>query len=246
MQKSRILNIVLALVIIALLVIQQGRKETTPADSIKSYAKGEKKATKDTVKVEHKKRSFGPKNAIYPEPAMVIGTYDKNGTPNVMAASWFGIANSRPLKIAVSLRPATYSYHNIMENMAFTVNIPDASLAPFVSFVGKYSGKDMNKFEVTGYTPVKADSINAPYVNEFPIVLECRVTEYHDLGSHRQFIGQVIDTKIDEHVLTKKNRVDFDLFSPLIVGAGGYFQGGDYVGRGKQLRKVFEKKMKKE
>jgi flavin reductase (DIM6/NTAB) family NADH-FMN oxidoreductase RutF len=68
--------------------------------------------------------------------------------------------------------------------MAFTVNVPDASLISYVVFAGKYSGRDMNKFDETGLTPVKADYVNAPYVKEFPIVLECKVTEYHDLGSN--------------------------------------------------------------
>ena len=94
---------------------------------------------------------------------------------------------------------------------------------------GKYSGKDMNKFEETGLTPVKSEYVNAPYIKEFPIVLECKVTEYHDLGSHRQFIGQVIDAKIDERLLNEDGEVNMDLFNPIIYGQGKYYSGLDLI-----------------
>lgn len=225
MNKSNILNIILAIIILALLIA--GRDSVTPAERIKSLFK--KTTHGNTSEKVYTKKSLGEKNLVFPEPAMVIGSYDKDGVPNIMTAAWFGVANSKPLKVSVSLRPATYSYHCIMANMAFTVNVPDASLISYVTFAGKYSGKDMNKFEETGLTPVKSEYVNAPYIKEFPIVLECKVTEYHDLGSHRQFIGQVIDAKIDERLLNEDGEVDMDLFNPIIYGQGKYYSGLDLI-----------------
>jgi len=225
MNKSKILNIILAIIILALLLA--GRDSVTPAERIKSLFK--KTTHGYTSEKVYTKKSLGEKNLVFPEPAMVIGSYDKDGVPNIMTAAWFGVANSKPLKVSVSLRPATYSYHCIMANMAFTVNVPDASLISYVTFAGKYSGKDMNKFEETGLTPVKSEYVNAPYIKEFPIVLECKVTEYHDLGSHRQFIGQVIDAKIDERLLNEDGEVNMDLFNPIIYGQGKYYSGLDLI-----------------
>jgi flavin reductase (DIM6/NTAB) family NADH-FMN oxidoreductase RutF len=225
MNKSKILNIILAIIILVLILA--GRDSVTPAARIKSLFK--KTTHLNTSEKVYTKRSLGEKNLVFPEPAMVIGSYDKDGVPNIMTAAWFGVANSKPLKVSVSLRPATYSYHCIMANMAFTVNVPDASLISYVTFAGKYSGKDMNKFEETGLTPVKSEYVNAPYIKEFPIVLECKVTEYHDLGSHRQFIGQVIDAKIDERLLNEDGEVDMDLFNPIIYGQGRYYSGLDLI-----------------
>jgi flavin reductase (DIM6/NTAB) family NADH-FMN oxidoreductase RutF len=221
MNKSKILNIILAVVILMLLFV--GKDSESPADSIKRLFSN--RAQIDTSSMNLTKRSLGVKNLVFPEPAMVIGSYDKDGKPNIMTAAWFGVANSRPFKVSVSLRPATYSYHCIMANMAFTVNVPDASLISYVKFAGNYSGKDMNKFDETGLTPVKSEYVNAPYVKEFPIVLECIVTEYHDLGSHRQFIGEVVDSKIDERLLNEEGKVNMDLFDPIIYGQGEYFSG---------------------
>jgi len=225
MQKSKILNIILASIILVLLLL--GKNSTTPADSIKKLF--DKTTTIDTSKTSNTKRSLGPKNLIFPEPAMVIGSYDKEGKANIMTAAWFGVANSRPFKVSVSLRPATYSYHCIMSSQAFTVNVPDASLISYVKFAGKYSGKDMNKFLETGLTPVRSEYVNAPYVKEFPIVLECKVTEYHDLGSHRQFIGEVIDAKIDERLLNDDGKVNMELFNPVVYSQGQYYSSLDLI-----------------
>lgn len=225
MQKSKILNIVLACIILILLLF--GKGSLTPADSIKQIF--DKAPAADTGTTTHTKRSLGVKNLVFPEPAMVIGSYDKDGKPNIMTAAWFGVANSQPFKVSVSLRPATYSYHCIMASQAFTVNVPDASLISYVKFAGKYSGKDMNKFTETGLTPVRSEYVNAPYIKEFPIVLECKLIEFHDLGSHRQFIGEVVDTKIDERLLREDGKVNMDLFDPIVYGQGDYYSGLELI-----------------
>ena len=71
---------------------------------------------------------MGVISALYPKPALVIGSYDEDGKPNMMTAAWVSIANSDPLSIAVSMRPATYSYHNLSNKKFFTVNIPSEEL----------------------------------------------------------------------------------------------------------------------
>ena len=70
------------------------------------------------------KKSIGAKTLVYPTPAFVIGTYDKDGRPNVMTAAWAGICCSKPPCVGVSLRKARYSYDNIVARKAFTVNVP--------------------------------------------------------------------------------------------------------------------------
>ncbi|MCK5567997.1 MAG: flavin reductase, partial [Actinomycetia bacterium] len=69
------------------------------------------------------KKSLGAKTIIYPTPVLLVGTYDDDENPNLMAAAWGGICCSVPPCVAVSLRKATYSYGNIMSRGAFTINI---------------------------------------------------------------------------------------------------------------------------
>src|SRR5512135_45723 len=121
------------------------------------------------------KKSFGAKTLVFPTPVWVVGTYDREGKPNVMSAAWGGICCSTPPCIAVSLRKATYTYGNIMEKEAFTVNIPSEAQIKAADYFGMVSGKKEDKFKAINLTPVKGDRVNAPYIEEFPVVIECRL-----------------------------------------------------------------------
>ena len=75
--------------------------------------------------------------------------------------------------------------------------------AKLTEIEGKYlaDAEKTDKFKTTGLTPVKSDLVHAPYVAEFPMVLECKVIHSFDLGVHTQFVGQILDAKLDESVL---------------------------------------------
>src|SRR5664280_3163755 len=118
------------------------------------------------------KRSLGAKTLLYPTPVCVVGTYDLAGKPNVMTAAWAGICCSSPPCIAVSLRKATYTYGNIMERKAFTVSLPSEDYVKQADYFGMVSGRDEDKFSRSGLTPMKAKLVDAPFVKEFPLVLE--------------------------------------------------------------------------
>ena len=233
MKKSKFLNIILAAAVLVLVIQLTNKNDSSnkPVSISSDTAMNAQRATSDSTAVPFKKKSLGIRSEVYPKPAFVIGSYDKAGKPNIMTAAWAGICNSDPLSIAVSMRPATYSYGNVTETRSFTVNIPSAQLAKYVDYAGRFSGKDVNKFAETGLTPVKGEFVNAPYVKEFPIAIECEVTAFHDLGSHRQFIGKVIDVKVDEAILNADDRVDVNLLNPLIYGGGNYYETGPLLAR---------------
>ena len=87
------------------------------------------------------KKSFGPRTLLYPTPVWVLGSYDKAGRPNVMTFSWGGICCSKPPCVSVSLRQATYTYGNIIERKAFTINIPSERYARETDYFGMVSGR---------------------------------------------------------------------------------------------------------
>jgi len=87
-----------------------------------------------------------------PTPVLVVGTYDKEGRPNAMTAAWGGICCSRPPCLAIALRKATYTYGNVVARKAFTINIPSARQAAEVDYFGMVSGKERDKFAMTGLT----------------------------------------------------------------------------------------------
>lgn len=179
------------------------------------------------------KKSLGAKTLVCPTPVWVIGSYDKDGKPNVMTAAWVGICCSNPPSVAISLRKATYTYGNIMERQAFTVNIPSEKYVREADYFGIASGKDVDKFSATGLTPVKSELVDAPYVQEFPVVVECKVTHTIEIGLHTQFIGEILDVKVDETVLEEKGLPDIEKIKPFLFSPEirTYHKVGDYLGQ---------------
>lgn len=179
------------------------------------------------------KKSLGAKTIVYPTPVFVVGTYDTEGKPNVMTASWGGICCSSPPCIAVSLRKATYSYGNVVERKAFTINIPSEIYAREADYFGIVSGKNTDKFAAAGLTPVKGELVDAPYIKEFPFVLECRLLHTVEVGLHVQFIGEIMDIKAEESVLTEKGALDIEKVKPFLFvpEARTYHRVGSLLGK---------------
>ena len=180
-------------------------------------------------------KSLGAKTLIYPAPVLVVGTYDKAGKANVMTASWGGICCSQPPCVAVCLRKATHTHGNILEREAFTVGIPPENYVKEVDYFGLVTGRSVDKFAATKLTPVKSALVDAPYVKEFPLVLECKLVHVTELGLHTQFVGEVIDAKADESIIGNGGAVDIKKLKPLVFTPDTQ----DYFGIGKFVGKVF-------
>jgi flavin reductase (DIM6/NTAB) family NADH-FMN oxidoreductase RutF len=181
------------------------------------------------------KKSLGARPLAFITPVWVVGTYDKAGKPNVMTAAWGGICCSEPPCLYVSLRKQRYSYQNIVERQSFTVNVPSEDFVKEADYFGVASGRNSDKFSVSGLTAVKSQLVDAPYVKEFPLVIECKVIHTIEIGVHTQFIGEIMDVKADEAVLGEKGLPDIQKVKPIIFGPLIH----TYHGIGKYLGKAF-------
>lgn len=180
------------------------------------------------------KKSCGAKVLVFPTPVWVVGTYDSNGKPNAMTVAWGGVCCSKPPCVTVSLRKATYTYQSILDRKAFTVSIPSVAHLKEADYMGMASGRDVNKFEKTGLTPVKAEFVDAPYVEEFPVVLECKLVNVTELGLHTMFVGEIVDVKADESVIGENGKPSIESVKPFLYDTGtmGYFCTGSKIGQG--------------
>jgi flavin reductase (DIM6/NTAB) family NADH-FMN oxidoreductase RutF len=179
------------------------------------------------------KKSLGPKTLAQPTPVWVVGSYDSHGKPNIMIIAWGGICCSRPPCVTVSLRKATYTYGCIMERKAYTISIPSAVLVKEVDYIGTTSGRNVDKFAMTKLTPVRSELVDAPYIKEFPVVIECRVIHTLEIGLHTQFVGEIMDIKAEESVLGQHGLADILKVKPLIFdpGEGAYYGIGERIGK---------------
>jgi flavin reductase (DIM6/NTAB) family NADH-FMN oxidoreductase RutF len=187
------------------------------------------------------KKSIGAKTLVYPTPVFVVGTYDKDGKPNVMTAAWGGICCSKPPCVAVSLRKPRYSYENIVARKAFTVNITPEQYVKEADYFGIVSGRNKDKFAASGLTSVRSDLVDAPYIKEFPFALECSLLQTVEIGIHTQFIGEIVDIKADEAMLDANGIPDMDKVKPILFAPEiqAYYGVGDFLGKafsiGKEL-----------
>ncbi|HWR41073.1 MAG TPA: flavin reductase family protein [Patescibacteria group bacterium] len=189
------------------------------------------------------KKSLGAQTFALPTPAWVIGTYDEAGKPNIMTAAWGAICASTPPCVTVSLQKPRASYQNIIKHQAFTVNIPSATYAAEVDYAGIVSGKLVDKFAVTGLTPVRSQLVDAPYVSEFPLILECRLINTLEVGSHTLFIGEIADVKAEERVLDDQGALVVDKVNPLSYSPPdrAYYELGENVGKAFSIGMQFKK-----
>lgn len=186
------------------------------------------------------KTSMGPQSILYPTPTLVIATYDPEGRPNMMTAAWAGVACSSPPMVSVSLRAATYSHNNIKMAKAFCVCVPSQDHWREADHVGIVSGRNTLKFLTTGLTVKPSENVDAPYIDEFPLILECKLVEVHELGLHTQFIGEVINVLVEEDVLDEEDNVDIEKLRPIIFSPGSskYHAVGDLIGKARTNRKL--------
>jgi flavin reductase (DIM6/NTAB) family NADH-FMN oxidoreductase RutF len=178
------------------------------------------------------KKSIGANTFAMPTPVWVVGTYDEKGNPNIMTAAWGGICCSVPPCVAVSLQKPRASYDNIIRTKAFTVSIPSLQHAAEADYVGIVSGKNVDKFSNASLTAVKSDLVDAPYVGEFPLILECKLLHTVEIGLHTQFIGEIIDVKADEAVLGETGLPVLAKVSPIVFSPSErvYYHIGQQIG----------------
>jgi flavin reductase (DIM6/NTAB) family NADH-FMN oxidoreductase RutF len=189
------------------------------------------------------KTSLGAKTLAFPSPVWCVGSYDADDRPNLMTIAWGGICCSKPPAVTISLRKATYTYGNIQSRGAYTISIPSSDYVKEADYVGMVSGKKQDKFQATGLTPVKSELVDAPYVAEFPMILECKVIHTLEIGLHTQFIGEIMDVKVETNVLNEVGLPDMAKVAPLIYGheIQTYYRVGEGIGPAFKIGKALFK-----
>ena len=185
------------------------------------------------------KESLGPQTLIFPTPVWCVGSYDDSDKPNVMTVAWGGICCSKPPCVTISLRKATYTYSNIMDRKAYTISVPSEKYVREADYFGIASGRNVDKFHKSKLTPVKSDLVDAPYVEEFPLVLECKLLHHFEIGQHTQFVAEIIDVKADIEVLGSDGKPDMRKVAPIVYAtkAQRYHGIGDLIGNAFEIGK---------
>lgn len=173
------------------------------------------------------RKNFGATPFLYPQPVMIIGTYDENGKANAMNAAWGGIVGMNEIIVDLGSHKTT---DNLMKIKAFTVSIADTEHMVACDYVGVVSANnEPDKMTKAGFTTTKSEFVNAPVINELPLVLECILKQVID-GS--KFIGEIKNVSANESILGEDGEIDLDKFHPITYDTVhyGYYELGKRVG----------------
>ena len=165
--------------------------------------------------------NFGSKPLMYPQPVLIIGTYDENGVPNAMNAAWGITTDFNEITISLGEHKTT---DNLKVRKAFTVSMATEDQVVPCDYVGIASGRDVpDKFEKAGFHAVKSEFVDAPLIDELPLALECRVISFED----GILVGEIVNISADESVVTdgvvdikKVKPISFDPFGNAYFGVG--------------------------
>ena len=178
------------------------------------------------------KKDLGIVDAIYPMPVLMVAAYDENGKVNVMNAAWGQIADDD--KVIIFIGEGKKTWLNILASKAFTVALADEKHMDVADFFGIASGNKIDdKFERTDYHAVRSDKVNAPIIEEFPVVMECELLEHLKDEYVSAIVGRIVNVKADEEVLDEKGKVDVTKTRALIFDQfrSGYYVTGEKVGQ---------------
>lgn len=208
-------------ILLALALVITGCKNTTEQNT-------EEMNTNESFKEVAGRTNFGPKHALMttPQPCVMIATWDKDHTPDVMMAAWAGQYDYNQIVISLSKHKTT---ENIELTGAFTVSFADVRTVAESDYFGLVSGSQVpDKVARVGFTVTPSPNVDAPIINEYPLTLECKVVSWSD----GILVGEVVNMSADASILTD-GKVDLAKLQPIVFDAAAntYRAIGDVVGQ---------------
>ena len=154
-------------------------------------------------------KSFGQKPWVLPQPVLIIGTYNHDGTPNAMNAAWGGQWDAKEIMISMGSHATTENLDRCNE---FTVAFANRKTLVASDFVGIVSAKnDPQKMQKAGWTAIKSENVNAPVFTDFPMTLECRILRKIDeTADGYNLVAEIVNILVDENYLAEDGKPDIE------------------------------------
>ena len=177
-----------------------------------------------------KRKNLAPGALTAPLPPCMVTVGDMENN-NILTVAWTGILATVPPKTYISVRPSRHSHKMLGVGKEFVINLPPATLAKEVDFVGIYTGAKMDKFEKCALTRVKSEKVSPPTVAECPIALECRVADVMPMGSHDVFIADIVGISVDDSLLDEAGKIHLERAGLIAYAHGEYYALGEKLGK---------------
>lgn len=192
------------------------------------------------------KEAWKPGTLIYPLPAVLVSCGASPEEYNMLTIAWTGTVCTNPPMCYISVRKERHSYDIIRRTGEFAINLTTEDMARATDWCGVRSGRDNNKWEATGLTPMENEYISAPIIAESPLSICCKVRQVIKLGSHDMFLADVVGILADSRYIDKQTgKFSLDKAHPIVYSHGEYYTLGELVGHfGWSVKKRTTKKRK--
>jgi flavin reductase (DIM6/NTAB) family NADH-FMN oxidoreductase RutF len=140
--------------------------------------------------------------------------------------------------LSISIRPERHSHGLIESHKEFVVNLPSAKQVKAVDYCGVKSGRDTNKWALSGLRPYPSIKIKTPQIQECPVSLECVVKNQVKLGSHDCFMAEIVSVSVNQSFIDSTGYFDMQEANLLAYSHGHYYELGKSLGHfGFSIRK---------
>ena len=174
------------------------------------------------------KKSLEITPGIFPMPVLMIGTYNEDGSVDVMNAAW-GMAQSMS-HLKLCLTESHKTVKNMKRTGYCTVALATKEYMKEADYLGIVSANNVSdKFEKTGLHATKSEKVDAPIIDEFPICMECKVLGFEDDGTLVEVVGVSAEEKyINDDGTLKLSEMGIISYDPY---DHGYYEIGNKVGQ---------------
>ena len=174
------------------------------------------------------KKNLKAISGIFPMPVLMIGTYNEDGTVDVMNAAW-GMAQSMT-HLKLCLTESHKTVKNMKRTGYCTVALATSNYVAESDFLGIVSANTVSdKFEKSGLHAIKSENIDAPVIEEYPICMECKVAGFEDDG----VLVEVVNVLAEEKFLNEDGNIKLDEIGIISYDpyGHGYYEVGRKVGQ---------------
>lgn len=169
------------------------------------------------------KVTFKPGTMVNPVPVVMVSCGENEKEANIITIAWTGIVNSEPPMTYISVRKSRHSHGIIEKNKEFVINLCTEALVFQTDFCGVKSGRDVDKFKEQRLTPIPAQHVKCPMIEESPVNIECRVREILHYPSHDMFVADILAVHADDSLMDTKGKLELDKAGLICYSHGDYF-----------------------
>ncbi|HWQ45428.1 MAG TPA: flavin reductase family protein [Longilinea sp.] len=182
------------------------------------------------------KVNIGNTPYLYPIPIVLVGA-QVNGKANYVTVGDTGLMGIKPALVYISLNHNHFTTEGVFQTNTFSINIPTTAMLEKVDYCGVVSGRDVDKGCL--FTNFYGETNSAPMIEECPVNLECRVIKEFAIQHRQVFIGEVVQTYVDDVMLqgeqSKKDVADMTKLKPILYALDNhYYSIGEIIGEGYQ------------